>query len=128
MTLPQALADEFTATATTARPDDMMLVNRIQRLVHARAGTDIQVLKILIILYELFKKISHSIFKDGLIHKEEFQLALFRNSNKNLFADRIVFRLAVIAFRLYDLKGTGYIEREELLVDLMNIFAEVGCV
>jgi hypothetical protein len=32
MTLPQALADEFTATATTARPDDMMLVNRMQRL------------------------------------------------------------------------------------------------
>ncbi|KAK3156640.1 hypothetical protein QOZ80_2AG0109900 [Eleusine coracana subsp. coracana] len=95
-------------------------------------------------LRELYRKISHSIFKDGLIHKEEFQLALFRNSNKkNLFADRIfdlfdLKRNGVIdfgefvrslnifhpdtpeaekitfAFRLYDLRGTGSIEREEL--------------
>ncbi|KAK3404018.1 hypothetical protein EUGRSUZ_K00376 [Eucalyptus grandis] len=91
-------------------------------------------------LYVLFKKLSNSIIADGLIHKEEFQLALFRNRNRrNLFADRIfdlfdMRRNGVIEFggfvrslgifhpdapiedkiafpfRLYDLRNTGYIE------------------
>ncbi|XP_058747778.1 calcineurin B-like protein 7 isoform X2 [Vicia villosa] len=72
-------------------------------------------------LYELYLKSSNSIIQDGLIHKEEFQLALFRNENqKNLFADRISWCFSSKhTFRrqncmLYDLRQTWYIEREEL--------------
>ncbi|WZZ12318.1 hypothetical protein YC2023_105407 [Brassica napus] len=84
-------------------------------------------------LYELFKKLSSSIIDDGLIHKEEFQLALFRNRNqKNLFADRIFdvfdvkrngviefgeFVRSLVAFNLYDLRQTGFIEREEAFME-----------
>ncbi|CAN7015611.1 unnamed protein product [Brassica rapa subsp. trilocularis] len=60
-------------------------------------------------LYELFKKLICSIIDDGLIHKEELQLAIFQAPyGDNLFLDR------VIAFRLYDLRQTGFIEREEV--------------
>ncbi|KAL7108250.1 hypothetical protein ACP275_06G102200 [Erythranthe tilingii] len=56
-------------------------------------------------LYELYKKISRSIFNDGLIHK------LFRNRNKkNLFADRI--------FDLFDYKRNGVIEFGEFVRSL----------
>ncbi|WOL20555.1 protein ASPARTIC PROTEASE IN GUARD CELL 1-like [Canna indica] len=104
-------------------------------------------------LYELFKKLSSLIFKDGLIHKEEFQLALFRNSNvQNFFVDRLfdlfdikhngviefgefVRSLSIFhpntpdkklefEFRLYDLRSTGYIESEELREMVVALFNE----
>ncbi|MBA0815846.1 hypothetical protein Gohar_000575 [Gossypium harknessii] len=62
-------------------------------------------------LYDLFKRVSSSIIDDGLIQKEEFQHAVFRNNNKqNLFTD--------IVFDLFDVKHNGVIEFGEFMCSL----------
>nr|GEX09728.1 calcineurin B-like protein 9 isoform X1 [Tanacetum cinerariifolium] len=88
-------------------------------------------------LFELFKSISSSVIDDGLISKEEFLLALFKNKRKkNLFANRIfalfdVKHKGVIDFGdfvrsldLYDLEGTGFIERREVKQMLIALLHE----
>ncbi|XP_064957734.1 calcineurin B-like protein 10 isoform X2 [Musa acuminata AAA Group] len=123
-------------------------------------------------LYELYKKLGNSITTDGLIHKEELQLALLNTlTGDNLFLDRVfdlfdekkngvidfeefIHVLCVFhpcaplddkiefAFRLHDLRRTGFIERKEvkqmviailresdimLLDDLLEAILDVAC-
>ncbi|XP_031284521.1 calcineurin B-like protein 10 [Pistacia vera] len=105
-------------------------------------------------LHELYDGLSCSIIKDGLIHKEELQLALFHTpQGENLFLDRVfdlfdekkngviefeefVHTLSIFhpyapmeekidfAFRLYDLRQTGFIEREEVKQMVVAILNE----
>eukprot|EP00270_Netrium_digitus_P003731 TRINITY_DN14454_c0_g1_i1.p1 TRINITY_DN14454_c0_g1~~TRINITY_DN14454_c0_g1_i1.p1 ORF type:complete len:213 (+),score=43.22 TRINITY_DN14454_c0_g1_i1:101-739(+) len=94
-------------------------------------------------LFSAFKKITCSVSDDGLIHKEDFRLALFKDKGVHLFADRVfdtfdergdgvlefrefvhslsvfhpktpVKEKAEFAFRLYDLDRTGNIDRSEV--------------
>eukprot|EP00898_Chlorokybus_atmophyticus_P004454 jgi/Chlat1/5009/Chrsp32S04981 len=105
-------------------------------------------------LRELFNSVSNSVHQDGLIHRDEFALALFNSAGKrSVFADRVfdifdakrndviefgefVRALSVFhpraewtakadfAFRIYDIKSNGVIEREEVETLLLAFLRE----
>ncbi|KAL5076517.1 hypothetical protein RYX36_015501 [Vicia faba] len=85
-------------------------------------------------LTDVFKTMCNSIEPDGKISKEEFKLALFKDSQRqNLFAYKIfnLFDLkqkGKIYFadfvKLYDLNGDGVIERQEVREMLVIVFRE----
>lgn len=65
-------------------------------------------------LMSLFRNVSNSVVRDGLIHKNEFQLALFgAERGDDLFANRI--------FTCFDQKGNGVIEFGEF-VRALDVF------
>ncbi|OIV98008.1 hypothetical protein TanjilG_21718 [Lupinus angustifolius] len=75
-------------------------------------------------LYELYKKLSNSIIEDGLIHRIFDLFDLKRNGvidfgefvrSLGIFHPNAALEdKTAFAFRLYDLRQTGYIEQEEL--------------